>query len=761
MTMKKRDAHTQHTRKRVLGGIAAAVAVLAVSLALVLPAAGGIAQNGAQPAAATTQTATSQLASQSYDVVDEATANDATNAQANDSSTAPSSPANQDTEQPSTAFDSSIDDPNAFGGAPYESSVVVVSLKEGLDPDEAVAQLARETNMDGLSVTSTSNEYVELALPAGLSVEDALDAFAQSDVIASAQPNFRYFPMGTTTADDALAQAAASVTAQAADSTTSLQAANLVAQSVSLNDTYADKLWGLSSMRAFDAWNTVRGDAPKSGQSRVTVAIIDDCFNVNHVDLKNNIAVSYNAVTGMTNSGMSGMSDHGTHVAGIIAAQANNKAGVAGVSYNARIMPIRTLSSLGEISSYTLIKAYDFVIANAKAYNVRVINMSLGAPLVTESGALADKWDTTSDDALLNKIDEAWSKGIVTVTAAGNADDYDLDGSGWSESYVRAPFLCWPGDYDRCVNVMALQKTSSGVTRTASSNYNMAGMYTKDIAAPGHSIFSTLAETNTMYGSMSGTSMAAPSVSGVLALVFTANPTFTAAQAVSRLYSTATDLGATGWDAQYGYGEVNAYRAVASTTQPSANKTVYTAVSKGVKSSITSAKLAAKSYAYTGKLIKPAVTVYCGKAKLKNGTDYTVTYKNNKLVSTAKTKATVTITGKGSYRGTKTLSFTIVRAKNTLTVKAKTPTVKRANVAKSRYKIARSKAMTITKANGTVTYAKASGSKYLSIAKKTGIITVKKGTPRGTYSIKVTVSAAGNKYHVAGKKSVIVKVTVK
>ena len=298
------------------------------------------------------------------------------------------------------------------------------------------------------------------------------------------------------------------------------------------------------------------------------------------------------------------------------------------------------------------------------------------------------------------------------------------------------------------------------VSRYESSNYNTPGMYTKDIAAPGASILST---TNSSYGTLSGTSMASPAVAGVLALIFTANPTFTAEKAVARLYDTATDLGAAGWDRTYGYGEVNAQSAVAVVKESSAYKTVYTAVAKGNKSSITRAKLAKTSYAYTGASITPKVTVYCGTAQLTRGVDYTVKYANNKAVSANTTKgvATVTITGKGDYKGTKTLTFKIVKAANKLTVKAKSPTVSRSKLYKGKVVIARKNALAVSKANGTVTYTKVSGSKYLTIAKKTGKITVKKNTPRGTYSIKVRVNAAGTKSYKAGKKTVTVKVKVK
>ena len=763
------DNHSTHTyglkKNRVTAAIAAVVLVAVV--AIVVPFAGANPFGGAQISTAAQSEQGASAAA--HDAASDAAGDTAAEAATDDdaaSAVVPDDVVSADDSD--VTFDPSLDDPDAFGGVPYQSNVALVSLKEGLDPEQAVSQIARETSMEGLSIASTSGDYVKLALPQGLSVEDAVNALSQCDAVASAQANFRYFVMENDDADGA----AAGASVASATASTSLLAGGLVAQGRTINDPKAGSLWGLKSMHAYDAWLLARGDDPASGQSKVTVAIVDDYFNVSHEDLKNNIAVSYNAVSNSVNpSNMKGSSSHGTHVAGIIAAEANNGVGVAGVSYNARLMPIRTASSSGAITTDSLLRAYNFIIANASAYNVRVVNMSLGAPLVTADGTVSGKWESTSDDAVLNAIDKAWEKGIVTVTAAGNANTYDLDGDGYDESGVAAPFICWPGDHDRCVNVIALQEDADGgVSRYPSSNYNTSGMHTKDIAAPGAGIDipntpveGILSTTNSSYGWLSGTSMASPAVAGVLALIFTANPTFTAEEAVTRLYDTATDLGAADWDRTYGYGEVNAYSAVASAKKSSTYWTVYTAVAKGNKSSITRAKLAKTSYAYTGASITPKVTVYCGTAQLTRGVDYTVKYANNKAVSANTTKgvATVTITGKGDYKGTKTLTFKIVKAANKLTVKAKSPTVSRSKLYKGKVVIARKNALTVSKANGTVTYTKVSGSKYLTIAKKTGKITVKKNTPRGTYSIKVRVNAAGTKSYKAGKKTVTVKVKVK
>ena len=167
------------------------------------------------------------------------------------------------------------------------------------------------------------------------------------------------------------------------------------------------------------------------------------------------------------------------------------------------------------------------------------------------------------------------------------------------------------------------------------------------------------------------------------------------------------------------------------------------------------AKIANK--AYTGKKITPAVSVTVDGVKLVKGTDYTLTYSNNLKVG----KATVTITGKGAYSGTKKVTFQIVKAKQPMKITAKTATLKAGKAKTKKQVIKVSKVMTIKKAMGTKTFKKMSGPKKFSVNKKTGAITVMKGTGKGTYKIKIKVTAKGNTNYKSGSKTVTVKVKIK
>lgn len=175
------------------------------------------------------------------------------------------------------------------------------------------------------------------------------------------------------------------------------------------------------------------------------------------------------------------------------------------------------------------------------------------------------------------------------------------------------------------------------------------------------------------------------------------------------------------------------------------------------KSVTPSVLLAKSSYAYTGKAVTPVVTVKAGSTTLRKDADYTVSYASGrKNVGTYK----VSVTLKGNYKGSGSASFSIVKAANPMTAKAVARAAKYSDVKKKAVVVACP--LKVSKAEGKATYAKASGSSSaLTIDKTSGKVTVKKGTKKGTYTIKVKVSAAGNANYKAGSKTVTCKVAVK
>jgi len=240
---------------------------------------------------------------------------------------------------------------------------------------------------------------------------------------------------------------------------------------------------------------------------------------------------------------------HGTHVTGTIAQSTNNALGVAGVAFRCRIMPVKVLDKDGYGTAQTLADGIRF----AADHGAKVINLSLGWPV--EDGVAYEPGETVR-----SAVEYAYNKGVTLVCAAGN------DGQG---------AVAYPAAYDAyCIAVGA---TRYDETRAAYSNYGPS----LDLMAPGGDLAvdqngdgygdGVLQNTfnpnsrNTKdfgYWFFDGTSVAAPHVSGVAALVI--------AQGVGGpdavrgvLQSTAEDKGAPGWDPEYGYGIVDAGTAAA------------------------------------------------------------------------------------------------------------------------------------------------------------------------------------------------------
>ena len=160
---------------------------------------------------------------------------------------------------------------------------------------------------------------------------------------------------------------------------------------------------------------------------------------------------------------------------------------------------------------------------------------------------------------------------------------------------------------------------------------------------------------------------------------------------------------------------------------------------------------------YTGKAIKPAVTVKLGTVKLKSGTDYTLTYLNNVKMGTA----SIIIVGKGNLLGTRVVNFRIMKA-NPLKVKPKTAAVKYSALKKKNQILPVTKVIRFTKkGQGSISYKKVSGNSKITINKKNGKVTVKKGLKKGTYKVKVKVTAKGNATYIKATKNVTVTIKVK
>lgn len=279
------------------------------------------------------------------------------------------------------------------------------------------------------------------------------------------------------------------------------------------NDPYytAAYEWHLAKIQAPAAWDFTTGTAS------TVLAVIDSGADYSHPDLIGKLQAGYDFVNG--DSDPSDDNGHGTSATGTAAAASNNGIGVAAIAWGCPVMPLKVLDASGSGSYSNVAKAINY----AADRGARVINLSLGA--------------TSSSSTLQNAVDYAWNKGVVVIAAAGNNGNDTL-------VYPAA-----------CKNVVAVSATNSSDTRPTWSNY---GTYV-DLSAPGESIFTTSIGG---YGYASGTSFSSPVAAATAALMISVQPTLTNSQTVSLLLNNADDLGAVGYDVHYGYGRVNAARAV-------------------------------------------------------------------------------------------------------------------------------------------------------------------------------------------------------
>ena len=274
--------------------------------------------------------------------------------------------------------------------------------------------------------------------------------------------------------------------------------------------------WGVDRIDAEKVWAVTTGDLVK-------VAVIDTGIDVFHPDLKDNIkggmsAVAYTASYNDDNG-------HGTHEAGIIGA-IDNTIGVIGVGHQIDLYAVKVLDRRGSGYLSDIIEGLDWAISNG----MQVVNMSLG----TASNILSFR----------EAVQRVNAAGIVQVAAAGN--------SGGSVIY--------PAAYPEVIAVSATD-SSDKIASWSSRGPEV------DLSAPGVSIYSTYK--GQIYKTLSGTSMAAPHVTGVIALMidrktcdYDLNGICTPAEVQQKLEATAEDLGVVGKDNLYGAGLIDAEKAI-------------------------------------------------------------------------------------------------------------------------------------------------------------------------------------------------------
>lgn len=295
------------------------------------------------------------------------------------------------------------------------------------------------------------------------------------------------------------------------------------------NDPGLSQQWGINAINAAGAWDLTTGSAS------VIIAVIDTGVDLAHPDLVGKLVPGASFVAGV--SSPQDDHGHGTHVAGIAAAATNNGEGIAGVSWGARLMPIKVLDSRGAGTYAELISGIRFAADNG----AQIINMSLSG--------------SDYSQALQDAIDDAYQRNVLLVAAAGNC------AVGGGSCPAGNPPM-YPGANAHVVSVAA---TDSASQRAYFSTHNSM----VDVAAPGVSIYSTARQGSGLsYAYMTGTSQATPHVAGLAALVWSVRPELTNAEVEAALEQTAWDSNASfkpGRDDELGWGLVDARQAVDST----------------------------------------------------------------------------------------------------------------------------------------------------------------------------------------------------
>jgi subtilisin family serine protease len=278
------------------------------------------------------------------------------------------------------------------------------------------------------------------------------------------------------------------------------------------NDPSFPSLWGMTNIQAPGAWDFT------TGSDAVTVAVVDTGIAYTHPDLQPNIWLNDDPVDGVDNDANGRVDDvrgwdfafndndpaddnddgHGTHVAGTIGARGNNGLGVTGVNWKVKLMALKAADANGDLEEAWIVQAFQYACANG----ARVINGSFGGPDFPQ--------------AMLDAINVC--PGALFVFAAGN--------NGTNNDFVPA----YPCNLSPA-NVVCVAASDSTDDLAGFSNY---GANTVDLVAPGVDILSTVPGS---YETLSGTSMAAPHVAGVAALILSLNPFASSAAARQALLS--------------------------------------------------------------------------------------------------------------------------------------------------------------------------------------------------------------------------------
>jgi hypothetical protein len=284
---------------------------------------------------------------------------------------------------------------------------------------------------------------------------------------------------------------------------------------------YRDYQWDMRRLEMESVWELSQGDP------NVIVAVLDTGVDRGHPDLSPNLLSGFDFVNDDPDPSDDGT--HGTHVAGIVAAVANNGEGVTGMAPRSRVLPVKVLDSQGLGPDVAVAKGIIYAVEQG----ARIINVSSGTPFPSL--------------ALKEAVDFADRRGALIVAAAGNTAERDNS-------------IVFPAAYPQVLAVGALDD------RDAPAPFSQRQPYVS-LAAPGVNIASTIwraGNAGAAYGSGTGTSAAAPHVSALAALLWSADPRLSRNDIRKIILDTSDDVGPVGRDDATGVGRLNPGKALRS-----------------------------------------------------------------------------------------------------------------------------------------------------------------------------------------------------
>ncbi|MBC8163092.1 MAG: S8 family serine peptidase, partial [Roseiflexaceae bacterium] len=272
---------------------------------------------------------------------------------------------------------------------------------------------------------------------------------------------------------------------------------------VATNDPLLDQQWHLGTIRAQEAWARTTGTA-------ILIAVLDTGVSPSHPDLQGRIGAGVDLFNG--DDDPRDDEGHGTHVAGLIAANGNNGVGGAGVCWGCTVLPIKVLGERGRGNDATIAAGIRLAVDRG----ARIITMSLGGP--------------EDSRTLREAVAYAVERNVLLIAAAGN------DGA-------RGTQLNYPAAYP---GVLAVGATDE---RDSLTDFSTSGEFV-DLAAPGTNILSSYwsASSGDTYAVASGTSESAPLVAGVAGLLLSLRPELNATQLAELIQASADDIDAPGRD---------------------------------------------------------------------------------------------------------------------------------------------------------------------------------------------------------------------